>query len=680
MGNSILKLSTLLCLMLPACLMAQVQKGEIKKGDKHTVEVTQNENHQYKVKLGKNTSSYFKLVPKGVDMGIRTFDANGKKLGEFNTFRKNGLEKFIIVSDNKGEYIIEVFPVNEKEPKGHYELSVDRVKQKGMSTEEKVDELFAAWAGEGTPGAAVAIVKDGKIVYKQGYGMANLEYPIPLTPTTVFDLASLSKQITAFSMLLLEKEGKLDLDDDVRKYIPEVPNFGKKITLRHLASHTSGLRDQWALLEMAGWRVPDVITQKDVMEMVRRQKELNFAPGDEFLYSNTGYFLLAEVISRVSGKPFSEFLESRIFQPLQMNNSLVFDDYDKIVKNRAYPYYTTSNGFKKGILNIGAVGQGNIFADVNDLGLWITNLMDPKVGDKAIVSKMNTPVALNNGETFGGGLGQFISQYKGLNEVQHKGRTGGFNSFVTYFPDQKFSVIVLSNSSSFDPNGMAYKIADIYLDGQFKETQKQVAKAPESAIKQGVDTSIRLKDDVLKSYYGNYELQLGVTFRVSGANGQLIGEVDKGSTFKLLPISTKEFLIEGSDVKVVFVANGEKEFAYIELHEDERVTKMKRVEPFDKSTVVLSDYTGEFRSEELTVDYDIKIIDGQLIAKPKNVKLTGFSLKPVKKDTFLGSSPLFQEIKFIRDDKNAIVGFRVSNERVKNLYFEKMNRQFNSSL
>jgi CubicO group peptidase (beta-lactamase class C family) len=180
------------------------------------------------------------------------------------------------------------------------------------TTNEKVDELFDKWDSSKTPGAAVAIVKDGSIIYKKGYGSANLEYDIPITTSTIFHIASVSKQFTVFSILLLEKEAKLSLEDDIRKYIPEVPDFGKTITLRHLASHTSGLRDQWNLLAMAGWRLDDVITKEHVLKLISNQKELNFNPGEEFLYCNTGFTLLAEVVSRVSGQTFSEFTAQNI--------------------------------------------------------------------------------------------------------------------------------------------------------------------------------------------------------------------------------------------------------------------------------------------------------------------------------------------------------------------------------
>ncbi|MCW4036925.1 MAG: beta-lactamase family protein, partial [Candidatus Bathyarchaeota archaeon] len=201
---------------------------------------------------------------------------------------------------------------------------------------KKIDEIFSEWDRTDSPGSALAVLKDGEIVYKRGYGMANLEYGIPITPTTIFHVASVSKQFTAFAVALLAQEGKLSLDDDVRRYVPDLPDFGETITIRHLIHHISGLRDQWELLIAAGWRMEDVIKTEDVLELVREQKELNFKPGSEYLYCNTGYTLMALIVERVSGKPFRDFCAERIFQPLAMENTHFHDDHKMIVENRAY--------------------------------------------------------------------------------------------------------------------------------------------------------------------------------------------------------------------------------------------------------------------------------------------------------------------------------------------------------
>src|SRR5258705_4506707 len=202
----------------------------------------------------------------------------------------------------------------------------------------KVDEIFARFGKPDSPGCALSVIKDGQIVYKRGYGMSNLEYGIPISPSSIFHIASISKEFTAMAIVMLAQQGKLSLDDDVRKYVPEVPDFGERITIRHLIHHTSGLRDQWSLLELAGWREDDVITEGDILDLVSRQKALNFKPGEEHLYSNTGYTLLAVIVKRVSRQSLRDFADAEIFKPLSMTRTHFHDDQSMIVKDRTSAY------------------------------------------------------------------------------------------------------------------------------------------------------------------------------------------------------------------------------------------------------------------------------------------------------------------------------------------------------
>ena len=372
----VLKITTtlgfFLCLFFTTAL-AQVQKGELLKGKTVSAEIVPKEQHRYSISLEKNQFAFFKLMQEGVDVKVTTYTPKGKKIEEFDSPNGNyGAELFALNSDEKGKYVVEVTPLEENESKGKYSITLNFVKPKALTPGDQVDEVFAPWDNKDSPGAAVAVVQNGTIVYKKGYGMANLEYDIPNSPSTVFHIASVSKQFTAFSILLLEKAGKLSLDDDIRKYIPEVPDFGKTITLRHLATHTSGMRDQWNLLAMAGWRLDDVITKEQVLKLVSKQKALNFNPGEEFVYCNTGFTLLAEVVARVSGQSFAEFTQANIFSPLKMKSTLFYDDHEKIVKNRAYSYHE-ANGYKKSVLSYANVGATSLFTTAEDLSLWALN-------------------------------------------------------------------------------------------------------------------------------------------------------------------------------------------------------------------------------------------------------------------------------------------------------------------
>ncbi|WKN42921.1 serine hydrolase domain-containing protein [Tunicatimonas pelagia] len=540
-----------------------------------------------------------------------------------------------------------------------------------QSTENKqADELFTQWNSDHTPGVAFAVVQNGAIIHQQGFGQANLEYGVPITPTTVFHIASISKQFTVFAIMLLEKEGKLSLDDDIRKYVPEVPDFGKTITLRHLASHTSGLRDQWELLVMAGWRMDDVITTKNILKLISRQQQLNFDPGEQFMYCNTGFTLLAEVVARVSGQRFAEFTVQYIFQPLDMQNTLFYDDHEKVVKNRAYSYYQDSTGYKKSVLNYANVGATSLFTTVEDLSRWTTNFYTGQVGDTSIFRTMNTPIVLNNGESMGGALGQFVGEYKGLREIQHGGADAGYRTHLSRFPDQQFAVIVFSNDASMNAGGLAHQLADIYLADSL-----EVEPEPEEKAEKEIELDITIEKEALNSYSGDYELQPGFIINITNDQSKLYAKVPNEPQRSLNPISNNEFSIDGWDGTVTFPMDSAGEISVLKLSAGGQKMEAARVKPLDLSPQDLTEYTGRYYSEELVTTYTLAVVDTGLVAK--HIRLSNISLAPRKKDIFSGDTWAFGEVSFVRNANDAITGFQVSSGRVKNILFTKVKKTTN---
>ena len=333
----------------------------------------------------------------------------------------------------------------------------------------KVDRLFAEWDKPDSPGAALAVIQNGSVIYQRGYGSANLEYSVPIAPASIFHIASVSKQFTTMAITMLAHQGKLSLDDDIRQHLSEVPNLGKTITIRHLIYHTSGLRDQWELLAMAGWRLDDVITREHILKMVKRQKALNFDPGEEHLYCNTGYTLMAEIVERVTGQSFREFTEKEIFKPLNMIHTHFHDNHEMIVKNRTYSYEPKDGGgFKHCVLSYANVGATSLFTTVEDLAKWILNFGEGKVGGKAVIAQMHEQGVLNNGKKIDYAFGLSIGKYRGLRTVGHGGADAGYRSFLLRFPERRFAVVILSNLGSFDPYRLATRVADVFLEDQFE--------------------------------------------------------------------------------------------------------------------------------------------------------------------------------------------------------------------
>ncbi|MCX6569947.1 MAG: serine hydrolase [Candidatus Aminicenantes bacterium] len=376
-------------------------------------------------------------------------------------------------------------------------------------TTDKVDKLFAAWDKTTTPGAALAVIKDGKIIYERGYGMAKLEDGIVNTPDKVFDIGSVSKQFTATCVAMLIREGKIGLDDDIRKYIPEMPAYEKPITVNHLLHHTSGLRDYNALLSLAGFRPEsDSPTVEESLEVIRRQKKLNYTPGEEYSYTNTGFFLLSQIVERVSGKSLNAFAQERIFKPLGMTKTLFQDDHTQIIKDRATGYSRGDKGFAISMSNWDETGDGNVYTTVRDLYLWDQAFYTNVLG-KDLMDMLHTQGVLNSGKKIDYAFGLVVSDYKGLKVVEHGGSWVGFRAALVRFPEQKFSVVILANLDSIDPSGLAFKVADIYLAGLIKEpakeeTKKEAKAAPVkamSAAELGVYAGTYVSEELLDTRY-----------------------------------------------------------------------------------------------------------------------------------------------------------------------------------
>ena len=390
--------------------------------------------------------------------------------------------------------------------------------------EAKVDELFAEWNRSDSPGAALAVVRDGEVIYKQKYGMANLEYDIPITTRTIFYTGSVSKQFTAFAIAMLWHEGKLSLDDDIRMYLSDVPDFGSTITIRHLLYHTSGLRDWAQSLSIAGVGIEDIISFKHILKMVRHQKELNFEPGAEFLYSNTGYNLLAEIVETVTEDSFREWMDANIFKPLDMINSHSHNDHGIILKNRAYSYQVVENGqFKNAVNNTTAIGAGALYSTVEDLAKWILNFDDTRIGGQTVIEKIHQRGVLNNGEQINYAFGLRIGEYRALRRGGHGGWWPGFKSHLMHFPDQKFGIIILCNLDTFNPLSLAEKVADLYLadllapvetpePGEVKESNKGTKPEP-------------LTPEQLAEFKGDYYTEeLNTTYTIGVRENQLVAQ------------------------------------------------------------------------------------------------------------------------------------------------------------
>ena len=535
----------------------------------------------------------------------------------------------------------------------------------------KVDKLFEKWDSADSPGAAVAIIKDGMVVYRRGFGSAQLEYNIPITPSTVFHVASVSKQFTALAITMLEAAGKLSADDDIRKYVPELADFGKTITIRHLLHHTSGLRDQWELLILSGWRMDDVITQSDIMDRLTRQRELNFAPGERYLYCNSGFTLLAEIVSRVSGQPFTQWTQENIFKPLGMTSTHFHMDHQEIVKNRAYSYQgDQEKGFAQSVLNYANVGATSLFTTVEDMANWMRNFEDKRVGGAAVMDKMLTKGVLTNGSEISYGRGIVVDEYKGLKFIGHDGGDAGFRSNVMYFPGERFGVAVFSNLASFNPGAVSRQIADIYLASRLRQQEPGPAGA-KPILEKPAPKPVSLPAKSLEVFQGTYWIEATQALRKIVLDKDKLTYVrSEDNKSELAPVSATEFLMTDTpnSVRVTFSDKAGTHYETMTVAVANEPTVVgKWMEPFSPTEDMLKEYTGPYYSGELDTRYDIVVKSGALVVRDRRGEDTPAVAQ--KKDLFLAGG--FAKIQFQRDGNSVITGFTISTGRVLNLTFAK---------
>lgn len=517
---------------------------------------------------------------------------------------------------------------------------------------KRVDAIFAPWNRADTPGCAVGVARDGVVDYMRGYGMSNLEYDVAITPESIFHVGSISKQFTAFSIALLAQDGKLSLDDDIRKHLPEMPDFGKTITIAHLIHHRSGLREQGQWLYLAGWRSDDTMTEADVLAVAVKQRGLNFAPGAETLYNNLGYTLLAVIVKRVSGKPLRAFADERIFQPLGMTDTHFQDDHTEIVRHRAAGYQAHKDGgWRISIPTSDYYGPTGLFTTVGDLLKWQDNFVHARVGGASLMAFMQTSATSDNGAASGYGGGVFVRNYRGLRTVGHDGVHAGYRADAVAFPDQRLAVVTLCNGASISPPELAQKVAAVYLGDRMTPTPPSV-KVPEAALAAlaGVYWS-SLTDEVVR-----LEVKDGA-LRPAGASSAL-ESLGRG-LFRLGETARWQFAASADD------ALGPRELRIWDAWPAPRI--FTRVNEPTPSASALASFAGQYRIDEVGMTYTVLMTDGKLAMRwPRQTDLV---LEAFGGDRFVSGA---WTVTFTRTASGAVDGLTITARRVRRLRAERL--------
>lgn len=524
-----------------------------------------------------------------------------------------------------------------------------------MSGAAAVDSLMAAYAREGSPGAAILVFRGDEQLFSRGYGLADLESGTPIRPGTVFHVASVSKQFTAFAVALLAAQGRLSLDDEVRKHLPELADFGQPVTLRQLMNHTSGLRDQWALWTLAGGLPDDVIRQDDLLRLIYRQRELNFAPGTEHLYSNTGYTLLAEVVERVTGEPFGRWMKANVFDPLGMSHTQVYDDHRRMVPGRAYSYRRTGDGFEKSVLSYANMGATSLFTTTEDLALWLRNFGHARVGGAQVGEMMRRRGVLASGDTLTYASGVVLDRQRGLEYISHGGADAGYRTAVMYFPRLDAGVVVLANVAAIDAAGVARDVAAAFFGG---EMEPAPAPEPDGPI-------VAVDSMVLERYAGEWELEDGTVARFQREGSRL--RMATGPEFR--PLSDSAFLV--ANARITFHRDGEAAVRRATLRQQGRDVAVLRTTPYTPPPAELQAYPGRYYSPELETVYTVVLQDGRLVARHR--RHGDIPLAPREANRFRGADRILDRVVFERGANGAVTGMRVTSGRVRNVWFEKQD-------
>lgn len=537
------------------------------------------------------------------------------------------------------------------------QISVDQAK--------KIDQLFSEYNDPSSPGCVVGVIDKGQFVYAKGFGMANIKQGIAFTPNTEFCIGSITKQFTATCIGLLALEGKIDLDEDIRTYLPELSNYDHGITVRHLLHHTSGIRDYSGLMSILGKKYKSFITYEETLPLLQKQKVLNFLPNTKRIYSNSGYLLAQEMVRRVSGQSLQSFAEEHIFASLGMRQTFYNSDFARITSDKTTSYTKDREGnFIPIIEQSAGVSNELIQTTLRDLLAWDQNFYHYKVGSEALSKMLQSPAILENGDTVNYGFGLELGNYLGVKFVTHGGSNLGYVSEFVRFPEQRKSIIVFSNGPFFNVYSMVFRIADIVLKDQLTEIRPETVPVP----------TIKLSNDSLKKYCGPYwNTQIDEPRYVYLKNDTIRYNRPDWYESPLVPIGNHSFKMlnsrdeqTASTVRFVLNESGKNELYLGTKNGAESLSYIFEEAKYRKKE--LSQFEGKYYSEEIDFTFEVTFMNKALNLITDTKKR--YRLSPSKADYF--KDRINRKIVFIRDEENNITGFTMDTTRVKKLFFQKV--------
>ena len=534
---------------------------------------------------------------------------------------------------------------------------LDHVCASDPDIDSQIQPLVARWDRPDSPGLTLAILKDGQLVFEGAWGSASLELGVPLTPESRLNAASVAKQITATAILMLETKGKLSLDDDVRGYFPELPRYEDTITLRHLLWHTSGLKDIWSLVDLAGWLPTDVRTNEQALRLLGLQQSLNFPPGRAFGYSNSGYLLAAAVVEQVTGQSFADWTRKRLLQPAGLHSTHFLDDHLEIVAGYASAYRSLGRekGFVKDNLTSGAVGSGNLITTAGDLARWAKHLLTSRLGGRPLFEVLGEQGVLVDGQQTGYGFGLFVDSYRGLRTLHHGGNSAGYTAHLLVVQEASFAVAILANVNTVNSRVLAEKITDVYLG-------ERLSGAPTA-------TPAPLKAVEAEPYVGLYELGRQRLLDVRRVDGQLYFFLDGGVPRLMFPGGNHRFTTQEKGLTLTFAVGPNDAMESVMMTVGSRTFDGQRLVPPTLTKKQLRSYEGRYYSEELETFYTIVATDNGLAVR--RLRGIDLALVPVDEDRFMEHPAGGLVVRFGRNSFGNVRRFALSVDRARGISFRK---------
>ena len=665
--------SPLLATLLIALTAGQAspQATELRRGQTLYETIAAGDTARYTFDAAENDFVLGEVNQISVDVTIRILGPDGARLGQFGGLG-TGIERFSGRTSTDGTHTIQVFTAGDDEDAaGSYEIALLRHEDVATDPKKLADQMMARFDGPESPGAAVRVWRDGRTLFSKTYGTANLAYNLPFEEDTRTNIGSTSKQFAAFAIMLQAERGKLSLDDDIRTHIPELPEFDETIQVRHLITHTSGLREFLNLLRMTGRRLDhgDWIDRSELIDIVQRQPVLQNAPGAEWNYNNTAYGLAAVVVERTSGQDFHVFMEENVFGPLGMTGTMVRPSNRHIVPNQSEGYTPSADGYRQiGDLG-GAVGAGAIYSTISDLQTWIENYANPRVGARESIDAMMTSFVLTDGEETGYGYGLFIDEQGGLKRVHHGGADVAHRSMLAYYPEINAGITTQSNHAQFNSN-MAFDLAAAFFKDAMEEEE---GKAGEGGTAGEFDPE-DYDPEAFDEYVGRYALDAApnIILTFTREDETLYTQLTGQPRLEIVPTSETTFRLLALEASATFLRGEDGEVEGVTMHQngaEQNATRLEgdAAEEWEPTEDDLSDFAGRFFSDELETFYTFTVEDGELVMHQR--RLDRVTLATGEEDEFSGNG---LSVAFERDRNEQVIGFYVSNGRTRDVRFGRV--------